>query len=105
MLERSAIPDTPQRRNLIVSSPLPSLQRQSWIGAHVCQQDIVLFKMLCGHGVTFDGDEFIVGVERRRVAPCAILAGKDCFPSTCCCIEWIGVRRRPQRTKELSQSI
>src|SRR6188474_3544784 len=97
MLERVAVPQSFERRNLVITGAFPGFQRQSWIeaesgaGQYVrCRRRLRMIDAV----EAVDWDQFVVGVGRWRMAAGAGGARKYFLPARGLFIGLVRIRRR-----------
>src|SRR5215471_2522674 len=99
MLEWSPVPYAFERGHLVVASALPGLHRQAWICTDRDWQYVVLLLVVFRDCEAFHGCQFVVGIERRRVAARASLPAEDLLSACGQRVELVRIRGRAQRVK------
>ena len=99
MFERSPIPRSFQRRDLVVPRALVGFQGIAWVSANTLFHDIETLLVVRRRLEAIGGDQLVVGVEGRLVAPGATLALKNLLPSRRESAKPVRVRRRLERIK------
>src|SRR4029453_8868518 len=73
----ASVPETFQRRNLVIAGPFPCLERKTRVRAHAYGKDVQELEMLFRRREPGGERQLVVGVERRRVASGAVLPLED----------------------------
>lgn len=105
MAERVPEPNALQRRDLVESGASTRFERKIRVGAHADVQNIVSLTKIVGNFESKRRREFVVRVERWRVAIRAGLLLKDHLTFSCVVVELVRIRRRLQRVDVESQRV
>src|SRR5947209_17519529 len=89
----TAIPETFERWDLVVTCALPRFQRQSRIRSDRQGKDVQGWRNIFRWREAFCQCELVICVQRRNVAPGASLSAKDDLTTTRIFVERIWIRR------------
>jgi hypothetical protein len=90
---------------LVVARATPGLESQAGIRPHADRQDVVLLQMVLRHCEALSRRQFVVGVERGRMAHDAALPLESLLSSLSKSVELVRVRRRLKRVNVETQSV